>query len=262
MNHRIKFIAITGGSGAGKTWLAERVQYALGNAASRLSLDDFYLDRSSLPPAEREKINFDHPDAIDWPRFEKVLEDCRQGRSTRVPGYNFATHTRRPFCENFTPAPLVLVDGLWLLWRPHIHELFDLKIYLDCPAQLRLERRLARDGAERGRSEDSVRAQFWNHVAPMHDQFVASQAKWANLILQAPVGESGLRQLIGILKSELPGAALPATRLPDKTMAFPAPAKRTGQAARASFDIPNFVRSATARRVKETDSRGGLNQPD
>ncbi|HKW30110.1 MAG TPA: uridine kinase [Verrucomicrobiae bacterium] len=262
MHHRIKFIAITGGSGAGKTWLAGRLQRALGAAACRLSLDNFYLDRSSLPPAERERINFDHPDSIDWLRFEEVLADCRSGRPTRMPCYHFATHTRRPFCENFTPAPLVLVDGLWLLWQPRIHELFDLKIYLDCPAPLRLERRLARDAAERGRSDDSVRAQFWNHVAPMHDQFVAPQAEWANLIFQAPLGDNSLRQLIEMLEGELLRVALPGTKPPDETMAFPAPARRTDQAAEVGFDIPDFVLSATARNVKETDSRGGLIQPD
>lgn len=261
-HHRIRLIAITGGSGAGKTWLAERLQRALGAAASRLSLDDFYLDHSSLPPAEREEINFDHPDAIDWLRFEEVLADCRSGRPTRIPRYHFATHTRRPFCENFTPAPLVLVDGLWLLWHPRIHEWFDLKIYLDCPAPLRLERRLARDTAERSRSSDSVRAQFWNHVAPMHDRFVAPQAKWANLILPAPLGESSLRQLIETLESELSRVALPGLKPPDEIMAFPVPARRTDQSAGVRFDIPGSVLSATARYVKETDSHSGLIQPD
>ena len=262
MNNRTNLIAITGGSGAGKTWLADRLQRALGNAASRLSLDDFYLDRSSLPPAEREKINFDQPDAIDWPLFEEVLRQGRAGCTVPVPRYNFATHSRRPFGEHFTPAPLVLVDGLWLLWEPRVHELFDLKIYLDCPAQLRLARRLARDVAERGRSEDAIRAQFWKNVAPMHDQFIAPQAKWANLMLQAPVGENELRQLIKILNEQFLSVALPETEQPGKTMAPPCPAKRPEPGATVGFDFPGFILPATVRRVKETDSRGGLTQPD
>ncbi|HLZ53053.1 MAG TPA: hypothetical protein VKS19_01110, partial [Verrucomicrobiae bacterium] len=154
------------------------------------------------------------------------------------------------------------VDGLWLLWQPRIHELFDLKIYLDCPAQLRLERRLVRDAAERGRSDDSVRAQFWNHVAPMHDRFVAPQAEWANLILRAPLEDNGLRQLIEILKSELLRAALPGMKPPGEAMAFPAPAQGTDQSAEVSFDISDSVRSATARNVEKTAAYGGLIQPD
>lgn len=209
-NQQTKFIAITGGSGAGKTWLADRLQRVLGTTAARLSLDDFYLDGSSLPPADRAKVNFDHPDAIDWPFFEGVLRNCCDGRSTRVPRYDFATHRRLPFAAHFMPAPLVLVEGLWLLWQPQVHELFDLIIFLECPAQLRLARRLARDVAERSRSEESVRAQFKKSVAPMHDRFVAPQARWADLTLTTPVSETGFNQLRELLERDLLRGVLPA----------------------------------------------------
>lgn len=198
-----------GGSGAGKTRLADRLQNALGTGAARLSLDDFYRDRSCLPQAARDEINFDHPDAIDWPLFEEVLRDCRAGRAVRTPRYDFATHTRRPVDGDFIPAPLVLVEGLWLLWQPQIHELFDLKIFLDCPVQLRLERRLARDVAERGRSPDSVREQFWKTVAPMHEQFVSPQAKWADLVLQTPLDETEFHQVRDKLSTKRPAMIAP-----------------------------------------------------
>ena len=211
MKNQTKLIAIAGGSGAGKTWLADRLQHAFGPRAARLSLDDFYRNRSHLPSEARAEINFDHPDAIDWPLFEQVVGNCRQGRPTPAPRYDFATHARLPGRENFVPAPLVLVDGLWLLWRPHLLQWFDLKIYLDCPAQLRLERRLGRDVAERGRSPEAVRGQFWKTVAPMHDQFVAPQAKWADLTLKTPVNRGELRELVEILELELRPAMAPAT---------------------------------------------------
>lgn len=210
MKHQNKLIAITGGSGAGKTRLAGELQRALGANAARLSLDDFYLDRSALSPEERADINFDHPDAIDWPLFEQVLDDCRQGRPAPVPRYDFAAHLRSPSWEKFFPTPLVLVEGLWLFWQPRLLKWFDLKIFLDCPARRRLEQRLARDVSERGRSVGSVRAQFWETVAPMHEQFVAPQARWADLILKAPVDSQALRELVATLEMELDPAIAPA----------------------------------------------------
>jgi uridine kinase len=191
-----KIIAITGGSGSGKTWLAASLQHACGSHAVRLSQDDFYKDLGHLPVPNRAKTNFDDPRAIDWESFEAVLRDCREGRATRVPHYDFTTHTRLPEAKPFLPAPLILVEGLWLLWRPEVRNLFDLKIFIDCPADLRLERRLSRDVAERGRTPESIREQFSMTVAPMHEQFVAPQAAWAHVILKQPFDKKHPRERI------------------------------------------------------------------
>src|SRR5882672_1277663 len=161
-------VAVVGGSGAGKTWLVERLQESLNGQAVRLSLDDFYRDRSHLPPARRTRVNFDHPRAIDWPAVEQTLSDFRAGRLAHVPQYDFATHARRPCRVELYPASIVLVDGLWLLHRSALRCLFDLKIFVDCPISLRLQRRVRRDAAERGRSCASTRKQFFKTVAPMH----------------------------------------------------------------------------------------------
>lgn len=198
-----KLVAIVGGSGAGKTWLADYLHHALGSNVARLSLDDFYLDVGHLSPERRAKINFDHPFAIDWQLAETVLCDCRAGRVTNAPHYDFATHTRLPYRKPSPPKSLVLVDGLWLLWQPRISELFDLKIFLDCPAQLRFERRLTRDVAERGRTPDFVQEQFWQTVAPMHDRYVAPQARFADIILKQPPGDLELREVTEILQVEM-----------------------------------------------------------
>jgi len=202
-NGQSKIVAIVGGSGAGKTWLAGRLQRAFGSQAARLSLDDFYHDLGHLLPSARERTNFDHPQTIDWPAFEAVLRHCRAGRNTRVPQYDFTTHTRLPAEKPLVPTPLILVEGLWLLWLPQLAGLFDLKIFLDCPAQLRLERRLERDLAERGRTPGSIREQFSKTVAPMHEQFVVPQARWADIILQQPPEEMALAGLIQTIQSEL-----------------------------------------------------------
>lgn len=195
-----KLVAITGGSGAGKTWLAGRLQRNLGPKTMRLSLDDFYLDQSHLTRSRRSAVNYDHPQTIDWVCVESALRDCRAGRPVSVPRYNFATHTRLPQQVSWTPESYVLIDGLWLLLLPSIRELFDLSVYLDCPSQLRLERRLARDTAERGRTADSVRGQFWGTVAPMHARFVVPQARCANVILTQPSSEAEITDLAEMIR--------------------------------------------------------------
>jgi uridine kinase len=176
-------VAIVGGSGSGKSWLADKLQSALGHNAGRLSLDDFYRDRSHLSPAQRARINFDKPPAIDWPVFERVLNRCLQWRSTQVPRYDFKTHCRLPRSRVLKPKPIMLVEGLWLLRSPRIRKLFGFRIFLDVPMQLRLRRRLARDVTDRGRSRKSVQDQFRKTVEPMHRKFVDPQARLADIVL-------------------------------------------------------------------------------
>lgn len=188
-------IAIVGGSGAGKSWLTQRLGEILGEQAGALSLDNFYRDRSHLSPARRSRLNFDTPSAIDWLQAERTLRDCQAGRTTVVPRYDFATHRRLPGTTPWRPRRLVLVDGLSLLVRAPVRNLFALKIYLDCPPQLRLRRRLTRDVAERGRSAESVRAQFRATVAPMHERHVEPQRGWADLVLTQPFRKADLLAL-------------------------------------------------------------------
>jgi len=199
-----KLVALIGGSGAGKTWLAGKLQDVLGESLARLSLDDFYLDRSDLPPAERERINFDDPCAIDWPCVERVLRSCRAGSPVLAPRYDFTTHTRLPAPQLWQPAPLVLMDGLWLLLLPAIRSLFDLRIFLDCPEELRLQRRLARDVRERGRSEASLHRQFCLTVAPMHERYVVPQLAWADIIVGQPVEVATICELAFFLRNLVP----------------------------------------------------------
>jgi uridine kinase len=196
-----RLVAVVGGSGSGKTWLVDHLQKSIGNDVGRLSLDDFYLDRSHLPPDRREKINFDQPSAIDWPLVEKSLRACRAGHPFRVPRYDFRTHTRMPRREIFRPRPLNIFEGLWLLLRPSVRAYFALRVFIECPLRVRLARRLGRDAAERGRTRDSVRKQFWETVAPMHERHVAPQAKWAHFILESPPKSDRVLQLVDLLKT-------------------------------------------------------------
>jgi uridine kinase len=188
-------VAIVGGSGAGKSWLAEKLKTALGNRAMRLSLDDFYHDHSRLSTVRRAQINFDNPRAIDWPRVQTVLNDLLKGRSARLPCYDFKTHCRLKHEKSIRCKPIVLADGLWLLRRPALRRLFDLKIFIECPAPTRLKRRLKRDSILRGRTTASVREQFRCTVEPMHAKFVTSQKRWADLVLTADFDGSEIQKI-------------------------------------------------------------------
>ena len=168
-------VAIVGGSGSGKSWLAERLQALLGRRARCVSLDDFYRDRSHLSPRRRATLNFDHPRAIDWESVETVLQKLAAGEPAKLPSYDFRTHCRRSRLKVLRPASVVLVDGLWLLRRPAIRRLFQCRVFIACPGKVRLRRRLNRDMALRARSEESVRRQFRSTVQPMHARFVEPQ---------------------------------------------------------------------------------------
>lgn len=194
------FVAIVGGSGGGKTWLADKLQAALGPKAGRLSLDDFYRDRSHLSPAQRARINFDNPAAIDWPTFGLVIDSCFHWHKSRAPRYDFNTHCRLARPKIFQPKPIILVDGLWLLRYARIRHAFGLRIFLDCPAQLRLQRRLARDVTARRRTAKSVREQFRKTVEPMHRKYVAPQVRWADVVLRADWEDQDVRRLAMAIK--------------------------------------------------------------
>ena len=203
-----RLVAIAGGSGSGKSWLTDRLQRIFGDKAARLSLDDFYLDRSHLPPSRREQINYDHPRGIDWAGFERSLQACRAGEATRLPRYDFKTHTRMAAEKTFHPKALVLVEGLWLLLYPAIRRLFTFSIFIDCPEALRLRRRMARDLAERGRSAASIRRQFQETVSPMHEEFVAPQSQWASVVLKQPLRDVDVSHLSDKLWGLLTTSAL------------------------------------------------------
>jgi uridine kinase len=193
-------VAIVGGSGAGKSWLSQRLEESLRPRSTRLSLDNFYRDQSHLEPSRRKKINFDHPKAIDWKSAEKVLLACSAGQRIKVPRYSFVTHTRSKTLKVFRPRSVILVDGLWLLRRPPLRRMFALRIFLHCPASLRLDRRLVRDIANRGRDSQSVRKQFRRSVAPMHKRFVAPQVRWADVVLRRPPGQKEIDHLVRIIE--------------------------------------------------------------
>jgi uridine kinase len=195
-------IAIIGGSGAGKTWLAEKLAGALAPRAARISLDDFYRDLSPLPPAERDRVNFDDPAAIDWENLRAVIGRMRVAEKIDLPLYDFETHARKAGPRTFLPPPLVIWDGLWLLHHDWLREKFAQTIFVECDAQERFRRRAERDVRERGRTLESVRRQFVEHTQPMHERFVDPQRRQAARIIASPVSPADLDSLVqGLLGS-------------------------------------------------------------
>ncbi len=188
-------IAIAGGSGSGKTWLADRLQAVLGRMVLRISLDSFYRDRSRVPEASRARINFDHPRAIDWAAVEQALGTLLKGRRAEIPTYDFKTHSRLLRIQNAPPRPVILLEGLWPLRRRSVRRQVSFGIFLHCPARVRLDRRVARDQASRGRTSASVRRQFRACVEPMHRRFVEPQAKIADLVLREKCGATEVTRL-------------------------------------------------------------------
>jgi uridine kinase len=198
-------VAIVGGSGSGKTWLAGRLAATLGASTLRISQDDFYRDLGHLPLARRARVNFDHPRTIDWPELERALHDLAAGRPTSLPVYDFATHTRRPERRTVQPCRVVLVEGLWLLRRRKLRSAFAITLYLDCPARLRRDRRLARDTALRGRTRTSVMKQFREQVAPMHRRWVEPQRRHATQELRSPIPSRRVKALAADILQRLRG---------------------------------------------------------
>jgi len=169
----VKVCGICGGSGAGKTTLTRRVLSSLGtDLVSVLAFDSYYRDLTSIPMSERVARNYDHPDSLDHELFVTHLDMLRAGRAIEVPIYDFATHTRRAETERVDAHPLVVVEGILLASFPEVAQRIDLLVFIDVSEDIRLQRRIKRDVAERGRQPDDVRRQFAETVAPMHDLYV------------------------------------------------------------------------------------------
>jgi uridine kinase len=174
-------IGIAGGTGAGKTSLARLLVGRLGHATV-LDLDSYYLDRGTLTRERRERLNFDEPAAFDSQLLGEHLRQLVCGHSVEKPRYSFESHTRVG-SESVAPAPVIVVEGLFALWWEYLRRLFDLKVFLHAPGDVRLLRRLERDVESRGRTAESVLRQYVATVIPMHDLYVEPTRSYADLVL-------------------------------------------------------------------------------
>lgn len=186
-------VAIAGGSGSGKTTLARAVAAAWRDRCAVIDHDSYYRDLGHLDPAARAAVNFDHPDALDNELLRQHLGRLQRGLAVDRPVYCFATHTRQLVTQRVEPRQIVLVEGILLLAVPELRRAFDLRVFVDVPADVRALRRVCRDVGERGRTPESVLRQWTATVRPMHEQFVEPARAAADLVIS---GEAALHHSV------------------------------------------------------------------
>ena len=178
-------VGIAGGSGSGKSTVARHVAQALrAESVAFIDMDAYYVNFAHLSLDERRKVNWDHPDAFDWPLLVSHLERLAAGESIDKPVYDFVTHSRRDTAVGIPPARVIVVDGILLFNDPRIRDLCDVKIFVDADADLRLIRRIRRDTNKRGRPLDEIIEQYLTTVQPMHLEFVEPTKRYADVIVQ------------------------------------------------------------------------------
>lgn len=198
-------IGICGGTGSGKTTVARKIIESVGESkVIYLQQDSYYRNLSDMPLDSRHQANFDHPDALDNELLLNHLLALKGGECIERPAYDFVTHTRKPEKIRVVPAPIVIVEGILVFFDDRMRRLMDLKIFVDCDADIRFIRRLERDLRERGRSMESVVAQYLTTVRPMHLQFVEPQKRHADVIIpEGGFNETGIALITGQIRSIL-----------------------------------------------------------
>jgi uridine kinase len=177
-------VGIAGGSGSGKSTVARHVAQALrAESVAFIDMDAYYVNFAHLSLDERRKVNWDHPDAFDWPLLVSHLERLAAGESIDKPVYDFVTHSRRDATVGIPPARVIVVDGILLFNDRRIRDLCDVKIFVDADADLRLIRRIRRDTNKRGRPLDEIIEQYLTTVHPMHLEFVEPTKRYADVIV-------------------------------------------------------------------------------
>ena len=169
-------IGIAGGSGSGKSWFAKKLGDAFPDDATIIEQDWYYRDLSGMPSEIANAVNFDHPDAIEFPLLLKHLETLIRGETVQAPGYRYSTHQRIENAHPLLPAPLLIVEGLFTLHHQDLIELFDHKLFIETSELVRFERRLHRDVLHRGYSKEQITQSWQERTVPMFERFVAPSA--------------------------------------------------------------------------------------
>ncbi|MBR3318393.1 MAG: uridine kinase [Atopobiaceae bacterium] len=183
----IMVIGIAGGSGSGKTTITEQIVAQLGADVTVITHDNYYRAHHDLTYEERTLLNYDHPDAYETELLIEHLAALRRGESVEVPTYDFSIHDRTEETTIVHPSSVIIVEGIVLFVHPELRDLMDIKVYVDCDADVRILRRIIRDVQERGRSLESVINQYLATVKPMHEAFVEPSKRFADVIV--PTGE-------------------------------------------------------------------------
>jgi uridine kinase len=194
-------IGIAGGTGSGKTTLAQRIAGALPGGVVIIEHDWYYRDRSGVPAAERSGLNYDEPQALENDLLARDLATLKAGSAVECPQYDFSTHTRSKKTLRIESARIVVVEGILLFAVPELRAAFDLRIFVDTDDDIRLMRRIRRDIVERGRDIDAIEAQYHATVRPMHLLHVAPSKRLSHLIVpEGGENAEALDVIVGRLK--------------------------------------------------------------
>lgn len=195
-------VGIAGGSGSGKTTIANALMEAVPGLAL-IQHDAYYRNRRDLEFEERARLNYDHPDSLETSLLIEHLDRLASGLPAPRPVYDFALHLRADEVVAVQPADVVLVEGILVLAEKELRDRLDLKIYVDTDPDLRLARRLERDITERGRSVDSVLVQYFQSVRPMHLEFVEPSKRYADLIIPEGYNPRAVATVVEMLRARL-----------------------------------------------------------
>ncbi len=177
-------IGVAGGTGSGKSTVAERVIEKVGpEQVSVIALDSYYLDQTHLAIDVRAAVNYDHPEAFDWELLRTHVQALIEGSTVDVPVYDFSIFTRTDRVEPLPSSPIIVVEGILVLWDAALRALMDLRVFVDADPDVRFIRRLTRDVAERGRTTESVINQYLGTVRPAHLNFVEPSKRYADVII-------------------------------------------------------------------------------
>lgn len=200
----VMVIGIAGGTGSGKTTLAQKIQEAFPGRSVLISQDSYYNDLSHLATPERAKTNFDHPNSLDFEMLKYHILELKKGNSIQQPIYNFHIHSRESATKIVKPAEILIVEGILLFAAKEVKDLFDIKVFVDTDDDIRLMRRMERDMKERSRDFSSVKEQYLTTVKPMHDAFVEPSKQHADVVIpQGGHNKIGLDLLLSKLTAHL-----------------------------------------------------------
>lgn len=195
-----KIIGITGGSGSGKSTIVHKISEVCSDFVF-IPQDNYYKSAEFISNENITAFNFDHPDAFDMELLYTHLSMLKAGKTIQMPQYDFVHHRREDVMVTVSPKPLVIIEGLMVLYDKRIRDLLDLKLYVDTPDDIRFIRRLKRDIAERGRTVDSVCSQYLEVVRPGHFNFIEPTKVFADLIIpEGGYNENALSVLIPFVK--------------------------------------------------------------